>query len=272
MKRIYLVLSICFLAFSCQDIETSNLGMETQWLQFESDELSVGEDAPEALAVPVLFSANSNESGVDVSFSYTASAMTGFTVSPANGVVNIPAGEFVGYIYVTPENDDISGEGIVLDFTIDNTDLPLGIAGQGIYNMTSQVTIIDDDCPIDLSEWAGTYSVSEIFTAGTNEGLTLAGAFGESYQLEISADPSDTTGTKVIINNSIGFNTYFLDGTVMTFLTCLQEVNFDAGNPNLALFADMVIETSVFSGDSFSIKCNGELTSYGPYEFVLTKI
>ena len=172
MKTKYLfLLLITVLLSSCEDIETSDLGLNSAWLQFENsaDNMSEGEAS---MQVPILYSSNKNTDGVDVSFTYTATVPSGFTVLPANGIVNIPAGEFVGYITVIPEDDSIASDDIIITFSIEgNTAAPLGIAGQGIYNITSDFTIIEDDCPIAIDDFVGTYSVDDVFTSGTNGGI-----------------------------------------------------------------------------------------------------
>ncbi len=259
------------LTFSCQDVEIPALGADSQWIQFENSTESVSEATAEPLQVAVLYASNTNPSGLDINFTYTASVPDGFTVEPANGVVSIPAGEFVGYITITPVNDLVAGDDIILDFSIENNNLPVGIVGQGIYNVTTQVTIVEDDCPIASADWVGSYSVTEVFTSGVNAGLSLAAAFGESYLVQLTQVTGDATGTQFNLSNAPGFNVYFDAGTTMTFLTCSKQVTFSPVAPRLAEFAAFTNQTSNYVDDTFTIKCNGPLGPYGPYEFVLTK-
>ncbi|WP_405573117.1 hypothetical protein [Winogradskyella sp. Asnod2-B02-A] len=279
MKTKYLfLLLITVLLSSCEDIETSDLGLNSDWLQFEnsSDNMSEGEAS---MQVPILYSSNENTDGVDVSFTYTATVPNGFTVLPANGMINIPAGEFVGYITVIPEDDAVASDDIIITFSIEgNTAAPLGIAGQGIYNVTTDFRIIEDDCPIEISDFVGTYNVDEIFTgdpdddATPNAGFGLGDFFGESYQMEAVLDPSDTTGTKLIFTNSPGFNTYFNDGVVVTFITCTKEVIIDDGSPLIAEWNEYEYETSIYSDSDLTITCTGPISTAGPYQFILTKL
>jgi len=275
MKKVYLMLSCLALAFSCEDIDQINGDLaSTQWLQFENATQSSGENEG-AILVPVIYASEANDTDIDVSFTYTADATEGFTVEPANGIVTIPAGEFYGYITVTPVDDIIAGDNIVLDFSIEgNTDYNLGIAGDGVYNVHSIVTIVEDDCPIDLAaDWVGNYSVVEGFTPGsTNEGITLASNFGEVYQLTLSADTSDATGTSAIWNNTAGFNSYFPNGTEMSFLTCSEQVAFTGGSTVIADFDVLVYATATFNPSSFSITGTGDLGDFGEYSYTLTKI
>lgn len=276
MKKVYLMLSCLVLAFSCEDVEQINGKLtSTEWLQFENATDQVAENSASPLLVPVIYAAATNDTDINVSFTYTATDTEGYTVEPANGIVTIPAGEFVGYITVTPVDDILVGDDIEIDFTIEaNTSFNLGIAGAGVYNVNSVVTIVEDDCPIDLvADWEGNYSVTEVFTdAGSNAGLSLAANFGEVYQMTLTANTADATGTQAFWSNSAGFNEYLTDGTPMSFLTCSQEVRFDDGSPIVALFDVLTIETSNFNPANFSVTCTGPLATYGEYTFTFTKI
>jgi hypothetical protein len=98
----------------------------------------------------------------------------------------------------------------------------------------------------------------------------LAAAFGESYQVEISLDPTDPTQTVFILNNSIGFNQYFVDGSTASLDTCNGTITFS--NPlNLGDFADMVVETTSYTESPAVMIADGPLGNFGPYQFILTK-
>jgi hypothetical protein len=129
---------------------------------------------------------------------------------------------------------------------------------------------ISTPCPLDRDAVAGTYSVAEVFTSGVNEGLSLAAAFGQSYQVELALDPTDPTQTIFILTNSIGFNQYFIDGTPVTYDTCNGTISFD-GVVNLGDFSDMTIESSSFTTSPSVVQADGTLGNFGPYQFILTK-
>ncbi|MGR7812315.1 hypothetical protein [Lacinutrix undariae] len=273
MKKVYLMLSCLVLAFSCEDVEQINGKLtSTEWLQFENATDQVSENDTEPLLVPVIYAAATNDTDIDVSFTYTATDTQGYTVEPANGIVTIPAGEFVGYITVTPIDDIIVGENVVLDFTIEaNTDFNLGIAGDGVYNVNSIVTIIEDDCPIDIvADWEGTYSGTEVFTdsgdpdVSPNAGLSITSGFTAT----LTANTADPTGTSAIWTIGGG---YLVNGEPMSFTTCSEEVVF-SGNPiQVAGQYDFTIESANFNASSFSITCTGQLQTFGEYTFTLTK-
>lgn len=252
MKKILLLLSISVLIFSCESIETTNLGTDTKWIQFDKAAMSITESNPMPLMVPVLFASDSNENGIDINFSYTSSVPTGFTVSPASGVLNIPAGEFVGYIEVTPMDDSVAGGDIVLDFTLENNTLPTGIAGENIYNHITKVTINDDDCPLDMMSFAGTYSALEDGTYNyevtvtydaVNDVLFLVNLYETGGDSVIRLDYSDPTNPIAYFESLnygaimatdgngdyYGVDPVLLGGTeVSTFLTCnnFMDLNF----------------------------------------------
>ncbi|NNF18689.1 MAG: hypothetical protein HKN61_02840, partial [Flavobacteriaceae bacterium] len=202
----------------------------------------------------------------------TASDPSRFTVEPSNGTLTIPAGQFSADITITPiDNVLVDGNmDIVLEIT-SGSSVPAGIGGEGLQAATKTITLVDDDCPVDLAQFTGTFDVDEVFTSGLNEGLTLAGAFGQSYQLELTAQPGDATGTKVVITNSPGFDQYIPDGTVFTLQACPGTVDWETNPLNIGLFADMTIEVSTFNEGQGTVIADGPLGGFGPYQFVLSK-
>jgi hypothetical protein len=202
-----------------------------------------------------------------------ASAAFDVSISGTNGVysVEIPAGQVSISFYIRTKDDlEASGDKLIRLQITDAGDSNIGI---GSFQRNNELTIriADDDCPIAIADWVGTYTVVEGFTAGTNEGLTLAEAFNERYQVELALDPTDRTGTKVIWRNSTGFNAFFNNNTIMTFVTCPQQVQFDAGPPLLAEWNAFAFSQSSYNESKFEITCSGPFLNFGPYQFVLTK-
>ncbi len=194
------------------------------------------------------------------------------TVTFSNeGTITIAAGESRGSIVVSIGDDVVASGDRTISVTLTETTTgELGLS-ESDPKITQAVTIVDDDCPIAIADWVGVYTVDENFTDGVNAPSGLSDFFTESYQVEIALDPGDNTGTKVIITNSAGFDTYFTDGLVMTFLTCPGQVSFSEPAPNVALFRNFAFETSSYNEGNFSIKCEGPLATFGPYQFTLTK-
>lgn len=273
MKRLFYITLISLGLFvSCEE-DLIVYDTETGFIQFSSTSSSIEEAALGGPSVTtVLLGSGENTGGVTVNFTVTAADPSRFTVEPASGSLTIPAGEFSADIVITPiDNVLVDGNmDIVLELT-SGSSVPVGIGGEGQQAVSKTITLIDDDCPVDINAFTGTFDVDEVFTSGVNEGLTLSGAFGESYQLELTAQPGDATGTKVVITNSPGFDQYIPDGTVMTLQACPGTVAFDPNPLNIALFADMTIETAVFNEGQSKVTADGPLGGFGPYQFVLTK-
>lgn len=275
MKKlsIFSFLAAALLFVSCQDVETPDLGVDEQWLQFGESSYEVPENAANPLVVKIFYAADNNPNGVTVNYTVTSSNPDRYEIVSQTGSVEIPAGEFSADILIDPV-DNFSADGdaeITLELESDSG-IPLGIAGEGIYNQTALITIIDDDCPVDIESFVGTYAVDEQFTAGSNAPNGLSDFFGESYQVELALVEGDETGTKLRITNSSGFDPYFVNGTVITLRTCTKTVSFDGGNPRVALFETLSITSTSYDENTKAITASGPLGGYGAYQFLLTKI
>lgn len=292
----FLPVLILLLSFSCQEAEFVRFSDE--YVALESPSSSIAESttlslpdgssafADNTMKITVYRSTSdfSQDLIVNMTVSYTfvedteltsagEDASADFTLNKDISSLVIPAGKASTSFMLTAIND-LSAKGdkqIVFEITgTSSGNFKLGQQDSQIGKSLT-ITANDDDCPIALSDWIGIYTVDEVFTAGGNEGLTLAGAFGESYELEFTALASDPTGTKVVITNTAGNDTYIADGTVMSFITCTGEVSFDSAPLNLALFANLTIQVSSYTEGSKVISASGPLGNFGPYEFVLTK-
>lgn len=200
-------------------------------------------------------------------------AASTFQVSD-DGTVIIPAGKGSASFTITSINDLFSSGNKALTLTItgtSNSNLQLGYKDGGLTSDLS-LTIVDDDCPIDIDDWVGTYTVEEAFTT-VNDPNGLSFFFGESYQMEFALDATDATGTQVIASNSAGFDEYMPDGTVIKFVTCDKSVEFDGGTVvSIAVFfsPDFSV-TNSYDEAALSITCSATATGFGDYGFTLTK-
>ncbi|WP_442265474.1 hypothetical protein ACSIGC_14240 [Tenacibaculum sp. ZS6-P6] len=243
---------------------------EAGFIQLASETGTVSEGATN-VEIDVLYGAKSNQNGVTVKYTVTSEDPSRY-VDVTGGTLEIPAGEFSGKIVIAPVNNAATDGDLKIAVTLtSDSSAPVGLVG-GVNNVTQNLTLIDDDCPISINDWVGTYTVAEVFSAGgTNAGLTLAGAFGESYQIELALDPTDTDGIKLVVTNSAGFNTYLPNGTVITFDTCNAKVSYSNDPLNIAAFANLTISETAYNEGGFSISTNGSLGNFGAYEFKLTK-
>lgn len=277
MKNIFGKLGILFLSViaftACEENEDPTIDFGEGFVQLSATSGTLSEDNGAPIVTKVLLGNDgTNPNGVTVNFTVTSSDDSRFTVTPSSGTIEIPAGEFSADILIEPV-DNVVADGdveIVLELST-SSDLPVGIAGEGVVAVTRTITLVDDDCPVDSNAFVGTFTVEEVFTSGTNEGLALASAFGENYQIELTPQPGDISGTRFILNNSAGFDTYIANGTVITLLTCSGTVSFGAETVNIALFADMTIESATYDEGAGTITVDGPLGNFGPYQFKLTR-
>lgn len=274
MKNIYKYIAIVFLfgtLASCEE-DLTIFDTEDTFVQLASATGAVGE-GDESIISTVLLGAGTNASGVSVSFTVTSADNSRFTVTPASGTIEIPAGENSADIVIAPvDNLLVDGDlDIVVELTTGSA-LPVGIAGEGMEFASRAITLIDDDCPVDINNFVGVFEVFENFTAGVNSPSGLNNFFGEAYQIELALAPGDATGTKLVLTNSAGFNEYIADGTVITLNACPETITFDAGFPTVALFRTFEYDASSFDDVDAIIQCTGPLSTFGDYQFTFTKM
>lgn len=261
---------------SCGEQENITFDNNNGFVQFAQTKASIVENSTEPIVVTVLFggSADQNSTGVTVNFDLTSSDASRYSIMPAGGSLMIPAGEVEANIILTPINNlFVDGNADISIALATSSSVPVGLAGAGLAFNTLEITIVDDDCPISINDFVGTYSVDENFTAGNNSPFGLNDFFGESYQLEMALDPTDVVGNKLIVTNSAGFDQYLPDGTVLAFDTCNGKVTFDGANSvNVALFRDFNYTGSTYNETDFIIKATGPLSSFGEYQFTFTKM
>ncbi len=275
MKKISILyfFSALLIFTSCEDPVTPDLGVDEQWLQFGQDEYTIAENSPDPLVVTVFYAADTNPNDITVDYTVTSGNPDRYELTPTTGTVTIPAGEFSADIIIDPvDNFTADGDGEIVLELASHPDYPIGLVGGETSGRMSTVTIIDDDCPVDIESFVGTYSVAEQFTSGVNAPFGLTDFFGESYQVDVSLAPGDATGTQLVLNNSAGFDPYFVNGTVITLRTCTATFTFNSGNPSLALFATLNVTATSFDENTLQITASGPLGGFGPYQFLLTKI
>jgi hypothetical protein len=281
MKHIFKILFVMLLVFtySCDDDEENRFRNDpTQgWVNFSTPTsgttISIITDV---LELPVV--ANVPTYDQDLTVSYELVPVTGdfsSIVTTGNSVVigtesatSEGGNPKVAPILLQFDNVELLDEVVVFDVVltaVDNSGVTVGLNDASITSYR-----ISTPCPLDRDAVIGTYSVSEVFTSGVNQGLSLGAVFGESYQVEVTLDPTDLTQTIFVLTNSIGFNQFIVDGTTATYDTCNGTVGFD-GLVNLADFADMTVETATFTTSPSVITADGTLGNFGPFQFILTK-
>ncbi|MFD2915500.1 hypothetical protein [Psychroserpens luteus] len=282
MKNILKLLPIMLLVltFSCDDDDSSSRFSNdptSGWVEFGT--LTAGTTITiitEELLIPVDIRVPVYQDGITIS--YELQAVEGDFSSIVTTGSSIVAEPEVIDPFINPRIEQISlvfngvadlTETIVFDVVLTATDVYGVEIGLDENSITSYR--ISTPCPLDVDAIQGIYSVDEVFTSGTNEGLSLAAAFGESYQVEAVLDPNDPTQIKFILTNSIGFNEYFGAGTVATLDTCNGTVSFTSPLSLGGGFADMAVTSTSYTESPAVITADGELGNFGPYQFILTK-
>ena len=146
---------------SCEEQENVQLDLGEGFVQFASESTSIAEEDSTPVNISVVYGGNadSNTNGINVKFTLEGVDANRVSITPSDGNLTILAGEVSADITVEAiDNINVDGN---LDFTIvlsTESDKPVGIAGQNLKNSAYTVTIIDNDCPIVLSDMQGTYS------------------------------------------------------------------------------------------------------------------
>lgn len=201
MKKIFYTLFAALILVACGDVETPDLGKKTKWIQFGAASYN-GNEGDGTIMVPIQLAADSNPDDLTVNFTVTSDDDTKYTITPSDGVITIPEGEFEAFIEITPIDNASTNDNLDINLSLENNPTySLGLVGQGLELNTTTVTILDDDCPLDLTEFYGTYAAKE---AGYCDGC---------YDVTVSAGPVantltmsnlfDTGGTTIVeLDNS----------------------------------------------------------------------
>ncbi len=311
LKSIYAVgLGACLFMTSCDEerefakpeFATGNNG----YVAFDGSSAIISESASSADAegnsslvdntyqVVVYRSSESYDSevtvGVSMSATYASDSEFAAAGDDASGSVTvlgnlstltIPAGESrTSFTVVTTEDLQSAGDiNVSFELTSASGIYSLG-AAQAAIGTTFSLTIQDDDCPISLADWAGSYTVGDFCgTAGaTNEGSCSASLSSLDVQLVPNAD--DPAGISAFIT---GLST---DPILLTFNTCPGTVSFDGGPYTFvnAVFGiadtgmiptDYATPLNFYDESKFEIVITVDLVSpgsnYDAFDLILTK-
>lgn len=270
MKKIFLLpILALFMLVGCSDLDQPSNGVSNKWVRFDLAEYKSPENGG-AYRIPVLLSSNTNPDGVTVNFT-VASEHPGFTYSPASGTVTIPAGEFVGYIDVTPSYDPANEieESYPINLTLTGSQVGLGLAGQGINNVSTVLTVTKKACPLNLEDFYGSYlgtqlddpsAVTYAVTIekrgdGSSNVVTIKNIFDVAGSNKLILDNSNPADPQAVFEdgeflfNSSGngviniFNPAHVGSSLISsFNTCTQELTlyFAAGRDNLGFFTGFI--------------------------------
>ena len=277
MKKISILTFFSALLFltGCEEVETPDLGIKTQWIQFGNSSYAVPENSAEALIIPIQYAADSNPNGVTVNYSLSSESPDAFEISPSTGTIDIPAGEFEAFLKITPLDNALTDGNKIISISIDNEDIPVGINGEGKLNDKTLITITDNDCELNYSEFAGNYRPIEYgYCEGCYEVkvtydqvqgvLVLSNLYETGGTTYLSLDNSDPENPKIkyksyelggiIYNhpnngpgyamNKSSFSGYSEADDISSFRTCDQfmDLYFFIYYPDVGQIADVHID------------------------------
>jgi hypothetical protein len=293
MKKLIKIFSLLFImacTISCED-NNDDLKFEPQpeigWIQFvEGEPALINSNIVDQETISIGVNIQVPTTSSDLTINYDLVSVSGMDPNTAFsnvGSIISPAGQtsYMGpdnrtgrnYVFLPTIDLNVSDiateltEPMVFDIVLTGTSssrITAGLSGEN-FPLTQRVQIWSS------AHFAGTYDVSEQFTGPPNAPFGLSDFFGESYQVELTSVPGDSS--KYTIANSSGFDTYFIDGAEVTLLSdgsVFFEDGFSTeGFPVVALFRIFGFDTSSY--DAFSITCSGPLDTFGAYQFVITK-
>lgn len=181
--------------------------------------------------------------------------------------------------YSLPQTVTVPGNSNEVSFTIEVTGegiknqgdvLVLGIQEDATFSTGNLLSIaVTKICPFDINTFVGTFSASEVFTAGSNAGYSFGAANGLDLQVELTPNPDDESGNSLVLTNSEGFYAFIPDGTVLTF---------DPADGSLSLPADLTVfgyahtvESSRVDNCAETLRFTGPLAAFGEYTVTLAK-
>jgi len=214
MKKIIKI--ICLIAlvsvmWSCEELENSQPYSGADYIRFDASSMTVTELSG-TVKIPVL---TSRKGAFTASFTIASgdqSAVEGthYTVVTV-GDLSFPEGVYSDTLEITViDNLDADGtKSLEITLTPSDDSISLGFAGdvQGLGSL--DFAIGDDDCPLDLAEFVGTYDVIEDggadnYTAGVTLGngpntLVVDNFWGSGFVAEITFDNSDLANPKTFM-------------------------------------------------------------------------
>ncbi|WP_318310258.1 hypothetical protein [Flagellimonas crocea] len=204
IKKFGILFAGVFLVFtSCEKNEVPVIDYGEGFVQLNSTTGSIPENSEDPIVTTVLLGNDgTNPNGVTVNFTVTSSDDSRFTVTPSNGTIEIPAGEFSADIVIQPvDNLDADGD-VEVTLELDaGSDLPIGIAGEGLVATSRSITITDNDCPTVFSsaysvsvfafdEEAPSFNVDLIPVDGTDNQFTIESSWGPNFVAWATGDSS----------------------------------------------------------------------------------
>ncbi len=264
-KYILSIVALGFALTSCEeDLVVYDAG--EGFVQLENSSLTTAEDG-NPVVINVSLGTETNESGVSVDFETVISSgdASRFVIEPANGVLDIPAGEFTGQITITPvDNLDADGDVQLSVRLSESNSLPIGIGGLGAERVSASVTISDNDCPTEISnsyrvtvfafnDEAPAHTVNLVPVPGVDNQWTVTSSWGPQFVAWATGDAGFAnrflySGTITLNEDfSVDFtgNDSWATGGSGTYVACTDQFNITLTQ---ALFTTAFTVDVVFTG------------------------
>ncbi len=159
IKKIVLLMTVSILSLvSCKNEDLVILNTPNGFIQIDGSVPNLAEDDEDGVNVTVKFGGETNENGITVNYTLTSEDNTRF-IDENNGSVEIAAGEYSTTISIKPVDNIFVDGDLVVTLTLDSSSsVPVGLAGEGVNNVSQVINIIDNDCPIVYENIVGTYN------------------------------------------------------------------------------------------------------------------
>ncbi len=248
-NKILLGLALLAFAVSCEETEFETTGENLgNFVSFSTGAASVNENSGSTTAdgtstvsgsnyvIRILRSTTdlSQPLTVNISSSITFATTSDFAnagddasstvlFSSSINTVEIPAGEAEANVTFSTINDDFSAgdKSVILTITgTSDASYALG-APQAAIGNTLAITVVDDDCPIDIASFEGEYTMTVVGTPGAPfDGFDLCASAARdcSGVVTLAADPSDPLGQTAILTHPSFGGEYKIQ-----FITCPLE-------------------------------------------------
>ncbi len=140
------------------------------YVQFTSSSAAISEAAGTVVAIQVSNVGPTLDEDITISYSTTGSTAVldvdyELEAGQVAGQITIPAGRHFGELRIIPIDNDESDGTRTLTLTLTSASSNLQ-AGFGAIGVSSSVSITDNDCPLDLETFPGSYDHSFTHTAG----------------------------------------------------------------------------------------------------------
>ncbi len=223
-RNIFFSLALVATVVSCDEEDGRTEFGGPFYAQLNSSSASISESSSDFIKIKVNNVGPTLSTDLVVGYSFDGStAVEGvdFNILTGDeGQIVIPAGSNTGEIVLQMiPNLAVDGDK-VYNVTLTSTNAGLAV-GRGQVGLNYSLTIIDDDCPIDLAnDYAGEWEVTSFCAApgSNNDGFCVGSQVGTIATLR--ADTSDPLGFTAIMSGGM-----HVDDFVINFQTCPETVS-----------------------------------------------